>query len=80
MITNFNGVRNLTPEEIEKEIENEIEKINKMSRIEMASLWRFAPIGHKYFNENLPFHEIFKKRFDELGGFSPGISKAIGWD
>lgn len=55
-------------------------RINSMSREEMARLWRFAPSGHPYFDTTLPYYEIFKKRFDELGGFSPAISKAIGLD
>ena len=59
----------------EKEI---IEKINKMSQIEMASLWRHAPSGHPYFDDRLPYYEEFKKRFEKLGGFTPEISKAIG--
>jgi len=29
---------------------DEIEVINKMSQLEMARLWRFAPSGHKYFD------------------------------
>lgn len=63
----------------EKEIQEEFEKIDKMTQEEMASLWRFAPIGHKYFNSNLPFAEYFRKRFMELGGMTPEISKGIGW-
>ena len=63
----------------EKEIALETEKINKMSQIEMARLHRFAPAGHKYFNTENPLQEIFAKRFKELGGFTPKISKAIGW-
>ena len=55
-----------------------IEKINKMSQEEMATLWRFAPIGHPYFDSSKPFYEIFKKRFKELGGMSPEVSKKIG--
>ena len=62
------------------EFQEEVENINKMSRIEMAHLWRFAPSGHKYFDLRLPYYDIFKKRFAELGGFDPSISKAIGWD
>lgn len=57
-----------------------VEKINKMTQMEMASLWRFSPSGHPYFDSTLPYYEIFKKRFSELGGFTPAISKAIGWD
>jgi len=57
----------------------EIEKINKMSQMEMARLHRFAPSGHPYFDTTLPYSEVFEKRFKELGGFTPEISKAIGW-
>lgn len=57
----------------------EIEKINQMSQIEMARLWRFAPSGHPWFDKTKPFFEVFNKRFKELGGFTPTISKAIGW-
>jgi len=56
----------------------EIDKINKMSQVEMARLWRFAPSGHPYFDTTKPFFEMFKKRFHELGGFTPEISKLIG--
>ena len=42
--------------------EEEIEKINNMSQFEMCALWRFAPSGHKYFDSNLPFFEVFSNR------------------
>ncbi len=57
-----------------------INRINNMSQEEMATLWRFAPSGHPYFDTSLPYYEVFKNRFDELGGMSPEISKRIGWD
>ena len=57
----------------------EIEKIHQMSQLEMARLWRFAPSGHPYFDTTKPFWNVFKNRFDDLGGFTPVISKAIGW-
>jgi hypothetical protein len=60
--------------------EKETKTINDMSQIEMARLWRFAPSGHPYFDSSLPYFAIFKKRFGELGGFTPEISRAIGWD
>lgn len=56
---------------------SEIEKINNMSRMDMASLWRYAPSGHPYFDTTKPYFKIFEKRFEELGGFSPEISKSI---
>ena len=61
-----------------QEDKNHIEAINKMSRSEMARLWRQAPSGHIYFNTSLPYFKIFEKRFKKLGGFSPKISKKIG--
>ena len=59
---------------------NTIDKINKMAQYEMCELWRFAPSGHPYFDRTLPYYEVFKKRFDELGGFTPEISKSLGFD
>ena len=63
----------------EQETKNEIERINVMEHNSMCSLWRFAPVGHPYFDRTLPFVDVFKKRlFDELGGFTPEISKSLG--
>jgi len=64
---------------IEQIVDPEIEKINQMSQIEMASLWRFAPCGHIYFDSSKPYFKVFSKRYEELGGMTPEISKAIGW-
>ncbi len=60
--------------------QQELDKINAMSRLEMCRLHRLAPSGHPYFDTTKPFYAVFKARFDELGGFSPAISKKIGWD
>jgi hypothetical protein len=56
-----------------------IDKINSLSREEMCKLRRFSSPGHIYFNSTLPFCEVFNNRFESLGGFSPEISKKIGW-
>ena len=53
--------------------------INNMSQRDMAHLWRNAPSGHPYFDKTKPYFKVFDKRFKELGGFTPEISKAIGW-
>ena len=58
----------------------EMEKINKMSQTGMAYLWRFAPAGHPWFDSTKPFFKIFEERFNKLGGFTPSISKSIGWE
>ena len=54
-------------------------EINALTREQMCRLWRHAPSGHRYFNTSGPYWEIFDKRFKELGGFTPEISKKIGW-
>jgi hypothetical protein len=54
------------------------QRIDAMTREEMARLWRFAPLGDPMFQDDTG--DYFRKRFKELGGFSPAISKAIGWD
>lgn len=59
--------------------EQEIEKeINSLSHYEMCRLSRFAPVGHKYFDKSKPYWKYFEKRFKELGGFTPEISKRLG--
>jgi len=61
----------------ERRIEEHKKKIDGMSQAEMARLWRYAPSGHVYFGVELG--EYFDARFKKLGGFTPGISKEIGW-
>lgn len=59
---------------IDEETKN---KIDVMTQLEMATLWRRAPSGHPYFQGETG--DYFKKKFDEKGGFTPEISKKIGW-
>lgn len=63
----------------QKEIQADMDIINNMSRVEMARMWRFTSSGHRYFDSSLPFYNVFQERFKLLGGFSPEISKEIGW-
>jgi hypothetical protein len=64
----------------EEEITKAIEHINNMTHIELASMWRFAPSGHIYFDKQYPqLYEAFKKRFDSFGGMTPEVSKEVGW-
>ena len=60
----------------EKEIQDWKDKIDKMSQTQMASLWRFSPSGHPVFNTTLPLFDYFQTKFK---GFTPEISKKIGW-
>ena len=58
------------------------EAIEKMEHEEMCRIWRFAPTGSEiYFRGDLfPQGKSFKDRlFDHFGGFTPAISKSIGW-
>lgn len=61
------------------ELNNWKDTISKMERHEMADLRRHAPIGHPIFRSDLPLNALFEKRFRELGGMTPAISKDIGW-
>ena len=51
-------------------------EIDSMSRYEMCSTWRFAKTGNWRIMGECGAY--FKKRlFDELGGFTPAISKSL---
>lgn len=52
-------------------------EIDLMSQEEMCRRWRFAPAGDPMFQGEVG--EYFKKRLEEKGGFTPEISKRIGW-
>lgn len=54
-------------------------EIDEMTQIQACRLWRFAPSGHPYFVSDTEVYTYFKKRFDELGGMTPEISKLIRW-
>ena len=62
-----------------EKLDEELKKrIDSMSREDMARAWRFAPSGDPRFQGAAG--KYFEERFKELGGFSPEISKKIGWD
>ncbi|KKN36010.1 hypothetical protein LCGC14_0777870 [marine sediment metagenome] len=52
-------------------------KIDRMSRLEMARMRRYAPAGHLVFDKNLPLFDRFVRRFESMGGMSLAVSKAI---
>jgi len=54
-------------------------RIDDMTQEEMARLWRFAPVGEPLFQGDTG--DYFKKVFfEEKGGFTPAISKGLGWE
>ena len=60
-------------------LEADKKAIDEMSREAMCELHRFAPVGHPYFVRGTPLSDHWKKVFKAKGGFSPAISKRIGW-
>jgi hypothetical protein len=61
------------------EIDERKKAIDSMTREEMCRLYRYCPAGHPYFTRGSPVADYFEERFRSLGGFSPEISKKIGW-
>ena len=59
--------------------EAEKRTIDGMSREELARHWRFAPAGDPLTAGDTGdyFKRVF---FEEKGGFTPEISKSLGWD
>ena len=53
-------------------------EIDGMSQYQMAEKWRFAPSGSYLFQGEAG--DYFKKKFSERGGFTPSISKSLGWE
>ncbi len=63
----------------EKDIEEWKAIIDGKSHIELASMWRFAKVGHPVFRTGTPVCEHFEKRYRSFGGMTPAISKELGW-
>jgi len=52
--------------------------VDEMDREKMARMLRFAPTNIMF---TLPeLNDYFMARFEKLGGWSPQLSKLIGWD
>ena len=54
-------------------------EIDAMSQMEMARHWRFDRSGSRYFGRSKEVGDYFQKIFQEKGGFTPTISKTLGW-
>lgn len=52
-------------------------RIDGMDRYELCRMWRFAKIGEPLLQEEAGAY--FAARLKSLGGFSPEISKDLGW-
>ncbi len=65
---------------MEEEVELDwMKRIDKMSHVEMAHLWRFAPSGHPVFENDSEIFRRFQERFKSFGGMTTEVSKRIGW-
>jgi hypothetical protein len=53
-------------------------EIDAMSQYELCRLWRFAKCPHPLLQDETGAY--FKKRLAEMGGFTPEISKELGWE
>ncbi len=51
--------------------------IDNMTHMELCRMWRFATPGDPLLQGEAG--DYFKARLDSFGGFTPAISKAIGW-
>jgi hypothetical protein len=65
---------------IENEIKMHQEVIDGLNQEEACRLLRFALVGHPFFDSTVPeVSEYFSRKYHELGGMTPTISKKIGW-
>lgn len=65
-------MKELTPEDVV----HWKKQIDAMTQEDMARLWRFAEPGHAIFVTDSELFKYFESKFK---GFTPEISKRIGW-
>ena len=53
-------------------------EINAMSHYDMCSTWRFSQIGNWMVTGECGEY-FFERLFRHFGGFTPEISKSLGW-
>ena len=53
------------------------ERIDNMTQGELCKKWRFAPMGDPLLQGDTG--DYFSKILKEKGGFTPEISKGLGW-
>jgi hypothetical protein len=53
-----------------------MDQVNLASRVQICTWYRFLPSPD---DEHRPILERIIERFKELGGFTPEISKRVGW-
>jgi len=58
--------------------EEEKKRIDAMSQYELCKMWRFAKCGASLLQGDTG--KYFAERLKEKGGFTPEISKYLGWE
>ena len=67
-------------EEQQINIQLEKQKIDELSHTEMCSMWRFGTAPKIWRDNSTELAQYFSDRlFVHYGGFTPEISKSIGW-
>jgi len=56
----------------------EKDQIDAMSQYDLCRLWRFAECPHPLLQGDTG--EYFAQKLKDAGGFTPEISKSLGWD
>lgn len=67
-------------ERMTEEEQGYLDELKRLTHVDMARLWRFAPAGHHFFGGNAVATEAFMREWYALGGMTTKISKTIGWD
>lgn len=88
-ITFNSEVQNALPDDVKSKMKADREKaefeknkreIDELSHMGMCRIWRFGGGKPEWFDSTNPLSKYFKERlFDHFGGFTPEISKILGW-
>jgi len=72
--------KNKAMEANEKTFEELKAEVDKLSHYDMCLMWRKGTGNRAYFDNTNPISKYFTDRlFQHFGGFTPEISKQIGW-
>jgi hypothetical protein len=61
-------------------LSEQIEILNELTQYQMCYMWRFHVGNPDYFDNTKEISKSFSHRlFNHFGGFTPEISKQLGW-
>lgn len=52
--------------------------IDGLDQYQLCRIWRFSSVGESLLQGDTG--KYFKEKLDEKGGFTPEISKSLGWE